>query len=138
MPDQLTWAKIVAENPEGHPRGDLEAALAVLLEELRNEVTKEEVLVMRFRDVRDVRDGGGNPGTLDMAPELEPVAPSTQALLLQCPPLDGTCVATFVPKNGPGYALRWTEARADEDGTLLFANSRGEQWTFKTMEDERG
>lgn len=42
MQDQLTWAKTVAENPEGHPRGDLEAALAVLLEELSKSAKEDE------------------------------------------------------------------------------------------------
>lgn len=30
----IEWAKMVAENPEGHPRSDVEAALSVLLEAL--------------------------------------------------------------------------------------------------------
>lgn len=30
----IEWAKAVAESPEGHPRGDVEVALSVLLESL--------------------------------------------------------------------------------------------------------
>lgn len=30
----IEWAKAVAENPEGHPRGDVEAAASMLLEAL--------------------------------------------------------------------------------------------------------
>jgi hypothetical protein len=31
---QLEWARVVAENPEGHPRQDVERALSVLRERL--------------------------------------------------------------------------------------------------------